>query len=367
MDLFKNNILNYFNNILKNYLGYPETFNIKFTPNKIILKPCINSELLKMIEKDTELNQKLLNEISNQIKIHFPNVININIESNIIIFNYDSNENLLQEKLNPLGYIGVYANISYTLDPNSLNNFCSIDPKMNEICKRREFWTEMIRLRFPYYYLPNMGKYYNMEYLYKGLYLYEKIKEEKNNPLYKYLSDVFILINSERIHDLFQIILNKYPDVLEYLLNNNLINLSRADIKQILSQYFLLFDFKDIITNILLKYPIDKETYIFLIKNFYYDLQTMELLLFGDIKDENKHYLNLNKKELGKIIIETIEEDKYYLDIEEFKFYYNYIYGIYNTDFLIDFLLKFKYLQPITTEYIFNKMSDKISVDSIIN
>lgn len=369
VDDYKTNIIKYFNDDLKYQMMYPEVFNIEFYNDRIILKPNIihrepymtsdgmiintHRSLLERLKNDHYLKMSVLNDVGKYVRQVLPNAYDLTFYSDgtNLTIKFSTSEVKLIDKIPPKGHIGVYANIAYNLDLVDLDNFCKSNDEISSICKDGEFWGEMIRLRFPHYYLPVM-KGYNRENLFRGLILYEDLlRKIEYNYKKKYIID-----------EPWVTLKTYYPDTLKYLIFNDLVKLNQTDIGTIIS-----LDNSDLIKYILSKYHLNLNSYNDLLNQRFHDIDIMKIMLSGKVKDEQGDPLILHKDVLQEMFFFTIDHDEYIYPLEEFKFWYEYLDGSYSHDSLIDFLLWIYTIDPNTLNYILSKLPNEISVAQLMD
>lgn len=147
-----NGIDKFFNNSLKQFINYPETFeiNVDLESNKIKLTPNQYSILINTLINDKyriiQLEQSLLKGFKN---VDF-NMSNINIYPNIInneiLITYTYKSDIINHR-----EIGIYINIASNLNNKDLSNFCSISSVFYNASKDSTFWRNLYMHKYPKY------------------------------------------------------------------------------------------------------------------------------------------------------------------------------------------------------------------------
>jgi len=194
MEQYASDFNKYFNITLKNYLKFPETYNIHFNPGQVILKADQPAELNAKLTDDLygKLYQQIVQFIQqrnskiNNINLYLINDLTKIINGNIIIY-YETL--FMPEEM--------YLVISSYLLLGDLNTFCNIH---QTLCSKDSFWMRMIQERFGWTYPINPK--YKWKTIYHGLLLYFLIEEP--------------FLSLKGIPKLF-------PGTMEYLIQNDLI------------------------------------------------------------------------------------------------------------------------------------------------
>lgn len=174
---------NYFNSILKNSLKYPETFNINLNLNnrEIIITSDVDSQLIQSLKN----NDKLLNDLSNNLLIAFQQ---INSDINLVRIGLINEKKFIikyQVTFEALSQVDVMANIAENLTLLELNNLCEHDPKFRRTCESQQFWINLIVTRFGE--IPKkINKNVNWKLLYRDVVEYIEYQEENISPFSVY-------------------------------------------------------------------------------------------------------------------------------------------------------------------------------------
>ena len=168
---------NYFNNVLRNTLKYPERYNITFDVSKdrIILKSNQTSELIKRLLDDErsgrmdkdKLRSKIEQSLLGGFRNKNPNILNVNLyisSNNEIIITFSYGEGPLN-----LSEIGILSKLVVEYDDDKILELCFINKNMMKACQDPAFWWELIRLKYPQYYKINKEINYNPRKIFKGL------------------------------------------------------------------------------------------------------------------------------------------------------------------------------------------------------
>lgn len=147
-------VSNYFNNVLKNFLKYPETFQVTFNINDrtILLVSNYPSELIKKLNVDPGFVTKIEQNLLSGFKSFDPSVIKVIVNTegnNKIIIKYDTQKMVVDLD------IAEYANISEYLNREEISNICLTSPQFSRLCQNVEFIKELIIRKYP-----NMSKIY---------------------------------------------------------------------------------------------------------------------------------------------------------------------------------------------------------------
>jgi len=381
MEQYKRDVIEYFNDTLRSRLRYPEIFNIEFYMDRIILKPInktkkpaynlyVNTPMLHdygsgtLLQRlrDVSIKNHILEEVSKYVQTVIPNAYDFGFYSDgtNLTIKFNTKEGVLEEKLPPLGFVEPYARMAANFsEEEDLNNFCRSTPDINKLCKDGNFWGEMIRIRFPQYYLP-LTKGYNREKLYRGLLYYEK----KSRP--------YINTNNKKVgnsYDRFWTLLSnfwedftlKHPETLKYLLFNNLIKINEDD-----TNFIIRFLDSNDLLEFIKKYPLSYDILNLIVNDMFHNIKFMEKLFATTIKDSQGNILEIEEDDLKEIFYYALNQDEYIYSLEEFKFWYEYLDGSYSLDSLIDFLNKVYDVNTHTLNYILSKLPDKINIGQLM-
>lgn len=140
----KNSFDTYFNNILKNALGYKETFLININDREIILTSDGNSQLIERLK----YNDTLLDNISQLLLTAFrnnnPDIEYVELEiinNNQLNIKYGFNIYSIKD-------FNIIANFAKDLDYFDINNLCVSNPAFAEVCKNPQFWIHLLIDKF---------------------------------------------------------------------------------------------------------------------------------------------------------------------------------------------------------------------------
>jgi len=175
MDELDKHFDKYFNEILRDYLKYPEIFKVISDESSVTLIPDRESELLKKIKIDSKLKNQILHQIKGFLESKNMEVQDIHFYSHgtDIIIKYTPTYLYITEA--PL-----YANIYSYLSDKDLTIFCNLGGAIQKICDNQIFWIELIKNRFPQFYLEMKGGY-NWKNIYIGLLAHEEFINDSNN------------------------------------------------------------------------------------------------------------------------------------------------------------------------------------------
>ena len=142
----KLNFDNYFNSILKDSVGYPETFsiNVNLDNREIILTSNDGSELIELLEIDDKFYNELSGQVLSTLQKFNPDIgiVTMNLVNNSkIIINY-------QVTFETLGQIDINANIAANLSLNEIENLCDHNRSFKESCNNPRFWVEVLRNKY---------------------------------------------------------------------------------------------------------------------------------------------------------------------------------------------------------------------------
>ncbi len=186
-------------------MKYSEIFQIIPGESRFTLIPNVTSELLNILKN----NQSLKNEIFNQLTSRLNSNVYFSTHGTDIVIN------LVKLELIQLD-IPIYSVILSYADQQEVNKFCNI---YRNVCKSTSFWIELIRNKFPEYYIPGViaydwkKLYYDLSwYTYRINYI-EQMKTGKISSRNKY-QEVLDKLNTEY-----------YLDFRRYLILNDLIEL----------------------------------------------------------------------------------------------------------------------------------------------
>jgi hypothetical protein len=355
MDKFK--YLEYFNTSLRNALQYPEKFTIVLDENRITLDPDRESELLKLINSDTSLKEKLLQVITTNIKKDDPSAYDVHFEPDrkYIIISYKSRKIIVQLD------IGIHSIIASYLDEFELSIYCKSNSEFEKVCVKPEFWVTLIRVRYPEYFIQVSGGY-NWERVYHGLSFYDESKKmieynfsnlSSRMYMYMYSHDAEISIYRER-DELFVNLDKHHHETFMYLLMNFKLKLSLVQIEHI------LFNTQDtsVISYILDNYQINNLILETIWNHHLRNLKINKLLLSYHGIDSRGNPIEITTQNITNTILPWIIQGNYKLNPEEFQLYFDKLYPRGDFDDMISFLLQSRYFDPNILRYVFNKLSD---------
>jgi len=286
MDLLFNN---YFNNVLRDHLSYPETFKITFDLNKITLLPNKPSGLLKSIKTNPTLKTKLINQISIVLNKYYSNQVDevyLSTHSNDIIINYS----IKSERIEVLP-IELYSVIFSYSAPDDVLTFESSNHFIN-ITEDPKFWINLVSFKFGEYLRP-FEKIQNYSDFYYGISEYSNINKIK--PTIRYT----------RLLELLKTFTRKYPLVAKYLLKTHQINgdfTNKSDLIFIIDDLELfqsyILDLKEQYKNALKQEDLGPQIfdYLFTLSGYNYNLEDVSEALIqlyesGDHTDKLIEYI----------------------------------------------------------------------------
>ena len=174
----------YFNNILKNTLGYKETFTVKVNLNDKIISLISNypSQLINMLRSNPKLTLDLKTKLQFAFMQNNPDIeffeLTILNNHNIRI-NYGFNVKSLKDA-------DVYAIIAKDFSIEDLQNFCNTDSLFNNFCKQDSFWRSLFKMRYDK--IPTSSQNINYRTLYTEVDKYLRLLKEKTENLSNKLS-----------------------------------------------------------------------------------------------------------------------------------------------------------------------------------
>ena len=218
----------YFNRSLREYLKYPEKFSISISQDKVVLTPDQSSQLLKLIYSNNTIKDSVLVSIKTGLKD--PNLKQVYLSTNgtNIVINFIFN--LVKTELVYFD-AGVWATILSYLSRPELMNLLLSDVKFDRLMINTTFWTELIRQRFPEYYVPQAVGY-SWRTIYLDLIDYDIFKRIREEPIIISFTGEMRSQNKDdpkylhyRYDDLYRR-LNVDPELKEYLIINDLLELT---------------------------------------------------------------------------------------------------------------------------------------------
>ena len=129
----KEDFLDYFNRVLRNVLNYPETYIFFIDGDKITLLPSSKPKLIEIIERNPDVGEIILAQITEGVQ---------NKDSGVQSIKFSSHGNAIVIQLNRIKQIinldiGIFANIASNLNEKSLGNFCIA---FENLCIQPVFW-----------------------------------------------------------------------------------------------------------------------------------------------------------------------------------------------------------------------------------
>ena len=363
MDLkFERDVVDYFNVALRNALNYLEKFNVLFNLGEIIFTPNTpnkSSRLLELINQDSMLKHNILD----QLKQGFINrgyklqdIYFVTSGTDIIIKYIDESMDTTILDM-PL-----YSNIVSNLDEEGINNFCKTNKHFKSICNNPMFWSEMIRFKYPKYYVEKTkGTKYNWKKIYVGLYAYSRIKEEYPDKVSPYNPKKFTRL---------KVLLIYYSETFIYLLNNKFINLSMSDLSVLYddASSYKHNDYISIIKSILSNNIIDNDTLKVILTSGsnLYDIELIKLLLNYEGTDSLGNKVKIDISYAKDFILHDFDHYQINLSPEQFDFYFDLLYpdGTYS-DMLS--LLFMGNPSDKLIEYVMDKLPNHIDTNEILD
>jgi len=299
---------NYFNVTLRDYLEYPETFKINVLSDRIQLLPNVTSELLKTIKDNKEFKENLIIEVSKIIAALYPNSkfkeVYLSSHGTDIEIRYTLNTSrsfgsIKSEEL-PTEIFGII--FSY-VEKTDVESFEKIE-EYKHIYNDPKFWINLVNNKFEKYLRP--GYSINYRDLYYGIISYENYVYIIQNSL---MNDKNLLFS----------IYDRYPEAIKYLLLTKQFEID--DKKSIRNRLITHFNNKrPVIRNELILYIDDVDIFKMYMNNFVnssYVYQYDNLLVnYSDLGPNIfSYYFNLenenanNPSEIFNTIIEMSDQD----------------------------------------------------------
>ena len=350
MDLqFKKEIVDYFNTVLRSTLNYPEIFDISFSDRSISLLPDKTSKLLQLIKTDSTLKHNILDQIKQGLSKHniYTEDIYFISHGTDIMVGYESvpfNTTILDTTILDMP---LYSNIVSNLDEEGIDNFCKTNKHFKSICNNPMFWSEMIRFKYPEYYVEKVsGIKYNWKEIYLGIdtYVKDKIDYEKYRG------------SEDRIYDPFQLrTIRNYPEAFIYLLNNKLTTLSQHDLDIIIQSIYNI----DVIKSILSNNIIDQDQLDIVSKEYMFNINIIKLYLNYKGTDYLGNLVKINEHDFKERIEYMIISMSSSLSIELFDFYYEYLYPNGSYTNMLGFLF-LGFPNSVLVKHVLSKVPDDI-------
>jgi hypothetical protein len=334
----------YFNTSLRDAVEYPEKFTIISSEGSITLNPDQESYLLKLIKSSSDMRDVILRVVSNNLKKEDPTVYNLYFSSHgkDIVINFQSRMITIQLDT------GIHSIIASYLNEIGLDRYCKLSPIFEKVCVKPEFWVNLIRVRYPEYFVEMKGGY-SWEKVYRGLLYYDDTKrsfEKFNVPVgdvnfrrRKYEMEEYNL-------ELLKSIYTKYPEAFLYLLYNSKLNLTRDQMAHI----FPLIDDISVIKYILNKYENEIDEFILYDSwnKHIWDIEISKLFL----KYHGKDSVEIDNESIRKTLESLLLRDKHALTVDEFQLYFNRLYPSGDADDLISLLLLGNKFNSETLDYV---------------
>ena len=290
MDLYDK----YFNNTLRNYLKYPEKFNITISKNRVTLTPDQPSSLLKLLKTDSSIVSNIISSLKSGLK-------NTNIED--VYFSTHGDDiviNVVFSKVIVNLDTGLWATLASYLDVIDMYKLLQVDLDFIRIFKSVTFWTELIRQRFPQYYAP-LASGYDWEILYANMIKFDEIYQESINRKTKRLTRLFDPnIYSAKYYELFEYLRNQ-PEVTRYFVLNDLLIFDRDNLMAFIEVLCRKLNM-ELFHHLLERYQVDRDllVYIFntcLVEN---NSDIIEYLLGYSWKDpETGKIIEINQSDIS--------------------------------------------------------------------
>lgn len=215
MELTKEKIIKsidtYFNRFLKDSLGYPERYSVEFDSDRNRIALISNQENPILIEKlqNKVLQYDLESKLYSAFKAKNNDILGVNVYplSDQIIITYTQGETPLT-----LNEIGILSKLAADTDVEDLNKLCLLNKNFARACKDDLFWWEIIKLKFPEFYVERRTKKYDPRRVIRGLRTYKRILLKMG---YKLQID-------DEIGDLSR----EYPETFKYVIYENIFKIS---------------------------------------------------------------------------------------------------------------------------------------------
>lgn len=140
----KNAFNTYFNSILKNALGYGETFSININDREITLTSTGNSQLIQRLKSDDTLLDKISQQLLTAFRDNNPDIEYVELEivnDKQFIIKYGFNVYSIKD-------FNIIAQFAKELDSKNINDLCVSNPVFAEVCKNPQFWAKMLTDKF---------------------------------------------------------------------------------------------------------------------------------------------------------------------------------------------------------------------------
>ena len=287
---------------LNNVFRFEEKFIIikDNNSNSLIISSDIPSQFFNLIREDDELYHQFVIQIIDAFLKYFPTAIDIHlkfVDEYTLEVSYGVTDKSIQDYFSE---VGIYANIAANLNITELEELCMNNSQFNKICKSNNFWSEVIKNKYPEYLVQTIDVY-DWRKVYHGLDYYinniENILEDK-----QYIWNDFI---------------QDYSYTFRYLVLNNIIQYNDKNIDDFIFHYI---GYDDEYENELIQYVLD--TYKFS-DQIYSDLLSTHVYIYN--LDTMKTIYEIYKK-LGKLdilrrdISETLNDISAPIDVKVLEF-----------------------------------------------
>ena len=160
-EIIKQKLFNYFNNVLKNALGYSETFDINVIKGEITLVSNQDSGLIRFLYSDEKLRKSLKETLLTAFRSQNPDTqsLDIRINGNVIKIFYGKG-------LNSIVSIKIRMCIASYLTSQELGYLFQINKNFYKICRNQLFWMELFKNKFG-----DIPEWYPKKYDYKIAYI----------------------------------------------------------------------------------------------------------------------------------------------------------------------------------------------------
>ena len=340
----------YFNQILKDNLRYPETFRFQFDTGRITLIPDVSSGLLNLIKSNKDLKYKLLQQIAKVLSDIYPTgTVDFFTDGNNIIIKYEVTFGDIPGK-----EIGVLANIASNLSLEELDNLCRTNPGFIKSCRQPSFWITLLKERYPQYYREDVK---NWEEAYKGLVWYFENSDKRDKYYF-----------SQRAHlnvGFWKLMIYDYYEALKLLIYGDTNKDLQNEILHILKKLTYGRDLV-IVEYILKNYIISiKDIKILLLYSRNISPSIIKLYLdYGGV-DNQGNQVKLSKEDVKRIYIRY--KDYYTMNIETFKLLYEYFDGSYEPQHLLNQLVNMNIRTPELINYIVDRLPEDPEYLDLIN
>ena len=352
----------YFNQILRNALRYPETFQIIINnkDRQVTLIPNQKSSLLERIKSDRTLKHQLLQQLANVLE--WPGTMNFfTKDGNIIVKSEITLEDL------PIRDISLLANIAKDLSVREINALCIQNKEFQNACENSLFWQSLVRESFGGKYKDVVGNY-NWKKVYQGLRYYYDNKDT--------LSAEFVFDNNsmkmvkipstsgeKQKHDytFWQFIYGNYYEAFMVLIfgNTEFDNIEFQTLTKPLT-YILPYQFTSQLTVDLFKHIFNNYKLTNEILNGILlapDPEILKLVLNYQDVDSEGNLIKIDKDEVIRLYDEYINSARD-LNPEVFEILHNYLDGSWSPESLLKVLSDMNYPKTDLVDFIISKLPD---------